>query len=94
MRYYESPFGRVALTAERLEHILLFHPDVSPCLRYVAETLARPERTASSVHDKNVVIYYHYLPRRKRFLAVVVKIENHPFILTMYLAKKPKRDTL
>jgi len=94
MRYYSSSFGRVALTDERLQHILAFHPDVASCLRHFPLVLQQPERTVPSVHDRNVVICYRYLPRRKRFLAIVVKTDPQPFIVTAYLARKMKKSTL
>ncbi len=94
MRYYGSPLGRITLTDERLQHILTFHPDVVSCVRFFGETLATPEHTGRSIHDPNAIICYRYLPRRKRFLAIVVKTGDHPFILTAYLAKKTKKGTL
>ncbi|MBI4093613.1 hypothetical protein HY417_01495, partial [Candidatus Kaiserbacteria bacterium] len=86
MHTYDSPFGRITLTDERLRYILSFHPDVAPCTRYIVETLKIPEHIVPSVHDPNVLICYRYLPRRKRFLAIVVKTGEHPFIVTAYLA--------
>lgn len=94
MRYYHSPFGRVALADERLQHILRFHPDVASCVRFFGETLEAPERTGKSVHDPDVIICYRYLPRRRRFLAIVIKTGDYPFVLTAYIAKKTKRGTL
>ena len=94
MRYYRSPFGRVALTDERLQHILRFHPDVASCVRFFGETLEAPERMGRSVHDPNVIICYRYLPRRKRFLTIVIKTGDQPFVVTAYLARKMKKGTL
>ena len=94
MRNYDSPFGRVTLTDERLRHILSFHHDVTPCVRHFAETLRMPEHVAPSIHDQNVLICYRYLPRRKRFLAIVVKTGKNPLIVTAYLARKMKGGTL
>jgi len=48
----------------------------------------------SSVHNPAVIICYRLLARRKRYLAIVVKTGVHPFILTAYLARKPKRSIL
>ena len=94
MRSFDSPFGRATLTNERKRHILTFHPDVARFMRYLNETLASPERIVKSKHDPNVVICYRFLAKHKRWLAVVVKTSHPPFILTAYLAKKPKRDTM
>ena len=94
MMSFESPYGKVLLTNERKEHILQFHPDVRGSLRYFGMTLANPEHETCSVHDPLVVICYRFLPKRKRFLAIVVKIVKRPFILTAYLAKNVKKDTI
>jgi len=91
---FNSPYGIVTLTDERRAHILHFHPDVSRHVAHFAETLARPDVVISSAHDSEVMICYRILPRPKKYLAIVVRIGMHPFILTAYLAKKPKRDTL
>ena len=84
MRSFDSPFGRVALTDERLQHVLIFHPDVASSLRHFPQALQEPERIVSSMHDQSVVICYRHLPRRKRFLAIVVKTGTYPFIVTAY----------
>lgn len=94
MRKFESPYGMVTLTNERWQHILEFHLDVAGCIRYFEQTLARPEQEIRSTHDASVVIFYRFLPRRKRYLAVVVKTGARPFVLTAYLAKKPKSDII
>jgi len=94
MRYYASPFGRIVLTDERLRHILKFHPDVTSCVRFFEETLETPEHMILSIHDPDAVICYCYLPRRKRFLAIVIKTGDHPFVITACLARKMKKSTL
>ena len=91
---FESPYGIVTLTDERKTHILAFHPDVRSCLAHFADTLASPDATTVSAHDSTVVICYRFLARRKKYLAIVVKLSRHPFVLTAYLAKKPKRSIL
>lgn len=91
---FNSSYGTITLTEERKSHIFTFHPDVIPYLPHFAETLANPDSSIISVHDATVIIYYRFLTRRKRYLAIVVKLTRRPFILTAYLAKKPKRSTL
>ena len=91
---FASPYGIVTLTDERKTHIFAFHPDVASSLSYFADTLAHPDSVITSVHDSTVIICYRLLVRRKKYLAIVVKLVKHPFILTAYLAKKPKRSTL
>ena len=94
MRKYSSRFGNVVLTDERKQHILEFHPDIAGVVNEFADALSVPDKVARSVHDDTVIICYRFLPRRKRFLAIVVKTGKNPFILTAYLAKKPKSSTL
>lgn len=94
MMRFKSPHGVVLLTEERKYHILKFHPDVGSYFRYFAAALAEPEHEVRSIHDSSVVICYRYIKHRRKYLAIVVKIGSHPFVLTAYLAKKPKRDTL
>ena len=91
---FASPYGIVTLTDERKAHIFTFHPDVASCLPYFATTLANPGTTVVSTHDSTVVICYRLLTRRKKYLAIVVKTTKPPFVLTAYLAKKPKGSTL
>ena len=84
----------MTLTDERKRHILTFHPDVRPYVRYFAITLSNSERVVPSVHDSTVVIFYRLLPKPKKWLAIVVKTGEKPFILTAYLAKKPRKVIL
>lgn len=91
---FGSSYGVITLTDERKEHIFAFHPDVASCLHYFADTLKNPDAAIISAHDSSVVIYYRFLAQRKKYLAIVVKLAKHPFILTAYLAKKPKRGIM
>ena len=89
MRKFQSPYGTLVLTAERMRHILKFHPDTRTCVRYFASTLKEPELAVSSVRDPEAVICYRYLAQQKRYLAIVVHI-NKRFVITAYLAKRTK----
>lgn len=91
---FNSPYGIITLTEERKRHILAFHPDVVRALPYFETTLVEPEWVGRSVHDQTVVICYRFLARQKKYLAIVVKLARHPFVLTAYLAKKPKGGIL
>ena len=91
MQRFSSPFGTVTLTDERKAHILAFHPDVRRYLRYFALVLAKPEMIIPSAHDSGVVICYGVLPKTRKYLAVVVKTGSKPFVLTAYVAKRPKK---
>jgi hypothetical protein len=91
---FGSPYGIITLTDERRAHIFAFHPDVAPCLPHFADTLANPDAASISIHDSTVIICYRLLARRKKYLAIVVKLTKHSFVLTAYLAKKPKQGIL
>ena len=91
---FSSPYGIVTLTNERKEHILTFHPDIIRYFFRFTETLTNPDFVISSVHDSSVVICYRFLAHQKKYLAIVVRTGAHPFILTAYLAKKPKHSIL
>jgi len=91
MQRFSPPFGPITLTNERKAHIFAFHPDVRRYLRYFAPVLARPEMIIPSAHDSAVVICYGALPKTRKYLAVVVKTGSKPFILTAYVAKRPKK---
>ena len=94
MRRFNCRHVSVLLTDERRQHIAAFHPDVTFCFRYFAETLKNPDSEVRSVHDASVLICYRYLTRHKKHLAIVLKTGVRPFIITAYLAEKPKRDTI
>ena len=93
MRFVSS-FGIITLTDERKTHICAFHPDIIGCLPFFADTLANPDITIISAHDPTVVICYSLIARRKKYLAIVIKTGLRPFVLTAYIAKKPKQGTL
>lgn len=92
MQRFGSPFGIVTLTDERKAHILEFHPDVRRYLRHFASVLEKSEVVIPSVHDPAVVICYGRLPKARKYLAIVVKTGVKSFILTAYVAKKPKKS--
>jgi len=94
MMRFDSSYGSVTLTDERRQHIFQFHPDIRSCLQYFAATLANPEHEVRSVKDPLTVICYKFLPHRKKHLAIVIKTIARPFVITAYLAKKPKKHTL
>ena len=91
---FRTSYGIVSLTEERKGHILAFHPDVASCFSHFSEALAQPDFTTVSAHDAAVIIFYRFLARRKKYLAIVVKVTKQSFILTAYIAKKPKSGTL
>ncbi len=89
MRKFQSPYGILVLTAERMRHIVEFHPEIRVYVRYFASVLKDPELIVQSVRDPQAVICYRYLARQKKYLAIVVHT-NKRFIITAYLAKRTK----
>lgn len=87
LRFSARAIGEVALTAERRRHILERHPEVKPHVRRIARVLADPQTVRRSRYDPNVIIFYRRV-KRNQYLAVVVKIGAHKFILTAYLTDR------
>ena len=94
MQRFPSVYGEISLTDERIQHILTFHPDMDGHIEHIAQALAEPETMVRSASDPSVVIFYRLIPKGKKYLAVAIKTSVRPFVLTAYLAKKPKRGTL
>ena len=93
METFDSPFGSIELTDERLSHILTFHPEVNAVRKYFAKTLQKPEIIRRSKSDTRVLILYHEIPGKK-YLAIVTRINSRKFILTAYITDKIQRSNL
>ena len=81
----------VELTQERANHIFEFHPDVKPYLSGIAATLTNPDEIRRSKHDIEILLFYKKFfikNRRRKYLAVVVKVNERNFVLTCYLTDK------
>ncbi len=89
MKKFDSPFGEVELTNERVEHVLKFHPEVRRYLKRIKQVLAKPSIISQSKFDPRVQICYSPISQRKH-LVVVVKTNQRNFILTIYLTSKIK----
>jgi len=87
MKRYDSPYGMVELTDERLNHIITFHPDVVRYRKYFKRTLGRPEIIRRSKYDPQVYVFYGRVSQGK-FLAIVAKTNSRNFVLTAYLTHK------
>jgi hypothetical protein len=84
--------GDVRLTDERLQHILA-HPEMAGLEAALEETLRQPETVVRSRTDPNAALHYrHYTGTRvgDKWVCVVVKYSDDPFVLTAYLTDKPK----
>lgn len=93
MQRYDSPYGTVELTDERLNHIIIYHPEVRRHIKYIPKILSRPEVIRRSKFDPNVFIFYGRVPRKK-WLASVVKLNNRNFILTAYITNKIQHQAI
>lgn len=93
MEQLDSEFGPVELTAERLSHILDFHLEIRSFLKYLPQTLSKPEIIGRSKSDPKVLIFYRTVKPQK-FLAIVIKTNFRNFILTAYLTDKIQHSKL
>lgn len=87
MKRFQSEFGLVELTEERLGHILEYHPEVKSYLKDFTRVLRSPRMMRPSKYDREVKICYGRAGKNK-WLAIVVKTNSRNFILTAYLTTK------
>lgn len=79
---------RIHLSKERWAHINHEHPEVSPYLEGIKETLVSPVKVVQDVYDADVYCYYRYFKRRQSYLLVVVKYLNgEGFLITAYFVR-------
>jgi hypothetical protein len=83
----------VRLTGERLAHILE-HPEMKGMGPEIERVLRQPQLVRRSRTDAAVRLFYEFYARiivGGKWLCVVVKyLENDAFVVTAYLADKPK----
>ena len=92
MRISRSPWGRIELTDERKRHVIFFHPEIASVLPHFSLTIAHPEKIIHSTNDDKVIICYRFLPNRRKYLAIVIKLKpKSNFVLTAYLTRKIKQ---
>lgn len=94
MKRFQSPFGEVELTNERLRHILQFHPEIRLYQKLFGQTVENPEIIRRSKFDPKVFILYLSIAKRRKYLAVVIKTNQRNFILTAYLTMKIQHEAL
>jgi hypothetical protein len=87
----------VRLTEERRKHILE-HPEMKGMVKYIQETLLRPQQVIQSLSDKGAHLYYRFYIGTKvgnKYLCVVVKALKHEaFVLTAYLTDSIKKGEI
>ena len=85
-------FGRnVIITKERLNHILMKHPEMKKVGNKIRDVLSDPEYIRQSMYDDEVILYYKYFASIKKYITVVVKTHTHSFVLTSYINDRIKR---
>lgn len=84
--------NQIELTDERWHHIIIEHPEVKSLKDRLSEILSQPDMVKRSGRDKDVLLYYRYYPDilRGKYLIVVVKLKERPFLLTCYVTDKIK----
>ena len=84
---------RVRLEDERLAHILE-HREMAGMESVIEQTLRDPERVVQSRSDATAELYYSYQKETSfgdKWLCVVVKFTDSPFVLTAYLTDAIKK---
>ena len=87
MKAFNSSFGKIELTDERLTHILEFHPEVKSLQKHFVVTIKNPQLIRPSKSDPQVYIFYRKIGSKK-FLVIVIKTGTRNFILTAYITNK------
>ncbi|MEK6887744.1 MAG: hypothetical protein AABX14_02240 [Candidatus Aenigmatarchaeota archaeon] len=91
MHLFKDKFGRtIRLTDERLQHIIVDHPEMLKPTDKIEETLTFPSIVIKSEDDPYVWLYYrpYKYSNLKSFLLVIIKISNgEGFVITAFYVK-------
>lgn len=89
-RVITDVFGRnVRITKERLNHILMVHPEMKKLEDKISHVLKDPDYIKQSTYDEEVILYYKYFTSIKKYITVVVKRDMY-FVLTSYITNRIK----
>lgn len=79
----------IELTLERKQHILLYHPDLKPYLKFIKDVLMQPDDIRKSKSDQHVLLFYKFFANIKDgiYIMVAVKTNGRWFVLTSYLTR-------
>ena len=96
MELFQCPYlgGAVEFTDEREGHIRNRHPDLLPAhRRYIALTLADPDRVQISPSDAKVRLFTRWYDDLSKYVIVAVVIDAGPryWIITARIARRPAR---
>lgn len=93
MRILKSEIiGRIELTKERENHIVINHPEIKLHLSKFKKIIKNPDEIRISRFDKNVLLFYKYFASIKngKYIAIAVKLGSRNFVLTAYITDKIK----
>jgi len=85
---------RIKLTKERYLHIISRHPELEGKEKEIKKTLENSDFVQESVYDKNVLLYYRNINRKRYFVVVTKILNNHGFIITAYIANVIKKGDI
>jgi hypothetical protein len=94
--YLDFEGMRIRLTDERLAHVEE-HPEMLSGKEFIAGTLSNPESVVQSLSDPSARLYYRLCKQTSvgdKYLCVVVKMSQDPFIVTAYMTDAVKKGTL
>lgn len=84
---------RIALNAERWNHLVLRHPEMSEHLEEIKEVLQDPDFIVKDNFQPNIFLYHKYYKVQGIFIVTVID-EERGFILTSYTTNMIKRGTI
>ena len=93
----EDKFGnKIKLALDRLNHILITHPEIKGLKDKIGETLKDPDVIKQSIYESKVHIYYKYYKKKpqEKYLVVVTRIDINNFVITTYITDRIKKGDL
>ena len=80
----------IRLTQERLEHILLGHPELDGQIDKIVDTVQQPDLIQLGDHGTRLAIrLFPKTPLTQKYLVVVYREIEDGFVLTAYFTSKP-----
>ena len=87
--YFTDKYNKIIeLTKERIKHIYQ-HPEMQNKLYLIENAITNSDFIEQDLYRRNIIYYYKYLKEERKYLMVVVKLNNnHGKILTSYFVEK------
>ena len=80
---------KIHLSRERWSHIVTEHSQLADKIEDIKDNLTNPLTTRRSVYDEDVVFYYKFYKRLKKYLLVSVKYLNgEGYVITTFYTSK------